>query len=128
MPLPLATLDMPKDTDRYWTTSADPYLVHRLVSDCNLRGCGGALWRAFRYPDRLTLAQKAQAALYPSKLTRAQMAGVLFDVILQILRRLGAKYDSFQNMSLFMPGIIGKDGSLDISCKGCTMSFACLLY
>jgi hypothetical protein len=128
MPLPLATLDMPKDADRYWTVMADPHLVRKLVSDSDLRGCGGALWRAFRYPDQLTLAQKAQAALYLSKLTRAQMAGVLFDVLLQILRRLGARYDSFANMPLFMPGAIGKDGSLDISCKGCTLSFAGLLY
>jgi hypothetical protein len=105
----------------------DPRLVHRLVGASDLRGCGGALWRAFRYPDQLTLAQKAQAALYMSKLTRAQMAGVLFDVMLQILRRLGAKYHTGQNMSLFMPGIIGDDG-LDISCKGCTLSFAGLLY
>ena len=85
MPLPLVTADLPKDTNSCWAQMGDKRLVHRLVGASNLRGCGGALWRAFRYPDQLTLAQKAQAALYPSKLTRAQMAGVLFDVLLQIL-------------------------------------------
>src|SRR5262249_50170209 len=92
------------------------------------RGCGGALWRAFRYPDQLTLGQKAQAALYLSKLTRAQMAGVLFDVMLQILRRLGAQYDTGPNMSVFHKNALGKNGHPFLSCMGCASSSAGLLY
>ena len=104
----------------------EPAVVHRLVSESNLYGHEGSVWERFRYSKLLNEDQTRKALLNKTRLQPEELACLLFDVQMQVLRRLKFKYSYTNNMSVFSTDM-AKVGT-DLSCLGCTRSFAGLLY
>jgi hypothetical protein len=124
MPLPVEYDDV--DADTFDTSITDPRIIHQLVSQSNLRGADGAVWAAFRRQDLLSSQQKSQAWFHWRRLSQEELACLLFDVQLQILRRYNFKYSYMANFPVFMEGLDLK--KLELSCLGCARSFAGLLH
>jgi hypothetical protein len=124
MPLPVKT--EPLQRSEFDRDMIDAELMARLVSQCDLRGYDAPLWAYFRYPNLLTSAARSKASLTGLRPSREQLACVLFDVQLQVLRGIGFRYGYTANKSLWLPGEAAK--SMELSCLGLTRSFAALLY
>lgn len=124
MPLPAENVAFSNEV--FDSSVTEPKVVHRLVNESNLYGLEGAIWERFRYPKLLNEDQTKKALLNKTRLQPEELACLLFDVQMQILRRLKFKYSYTQNMSVFSTdlAVVGTD----LSCLGCTRSFAGLLY
>ncbi len=105
-----------------------PRIVKRLVFEngLNLYGSEGLLLESFRFQQLLSDTQKKQALFNKTRLSKEGLACLLFDVLNQILRKLNFKYSYGQNHSVFSDG--GASENMELSCMGCTGSFAGLLY
>jgi hypothetical protein len=124
MPVSVQNLSFEREVFDLDITS--PTVVIQLMRAANLHGLDGVIWDSFLYSEKLPDDLKRQALLNQTKLSRESLACLLFDVFMQILKKLKFKYSYTQNMSVFSTDF-AVEGT-EISCLGCTRSFAGLLY
>src|ERR1700761_361780 len=98
----------------------------RLVKECNLYGYEGLVWQKFRYQQLLTPDLQRLALMNMFKLQKEDFACLLFDVQMQILKKLNFVYETTQGMPVFHPDFCRDRQPL--SCIGASSSFVGLLY